>query len=394
MTTVAPPKRSDMDLLRADDQMDLASSPAMQTEDVEFDLDDVREASAEPSHDLMLQDELEQATADSDPMRSTTADHVDDDLMLDEDTVIHHEDQSEIPEMNMQNQEYEDVHTDQDDDILYEDEEQPQDQDGFPSASLKEQQMEDELRAREHQLTEEVQIGEDVEVEVEVKTEGDTNLVAGESVQEAGEINDPSEPLQSVTAATLAESGEGAEAAPEMAANFIQEQHTPAKSLEDIAENAILGQGAKGKRDEADLNVEPNENLDSNEGAINDSDVDGFKAISGLPAPEASASDTGANLLTNIKQGSVRQPSLSPVLPIVKVHYQGTEMDLFHLSHDEAAAVYFLGDVKLAQESLDKMLGACREVLVDSIGEDDELVLDIASLGLHISEVSFALHAA
>ena len=77
-------------------------------------------------------------------------------------------------------------------------------------------------------------------------------------------------------------------------------------------------------------------------------------------------------------------PNIHPV----KVHYQESEICMFPPNADDTSNTFFLSDNSLALEPLDKLLAACREVLADSIGEHDELVLDVASLGLHICEVS------
>ena len=71
----------------------------------------------------------------------------------------------------------------------------------------------------------------------------------------------------------------------------------------------------------------------------------------------------------------------------VKVIYQESEICLFPPTADDSSDTFFLPDISLAYETLDRLLAACREVLADTIVEHDELVLDIASLGLHICEV-------
>ena len=364
-----------MDLLRTDDQMDLASSPAMQTEDVELDLDDVREASAEPNQDLMLQDEPEQPTADSDLMRSTVSDHADDDLMLDEDTVIPQPDRTEIPELNMQNQEYEHAQVDQDDDILYEDEEELQEDGGLPGTSFEEQQMQDEHQLEDQQLIQEVQIDEDIDDEI--KPEGDLSFISGASAQEGEEINDSSEPLQAGTAATAGNSAEGVETSRDVATNLLLEQQSDAKPLGKVSENVDLDRNADEKPDKADFDNGPDDNLESSDHATQGQNaaVDGLKVIKKLLALQESDHDPGASPQINANSAQediANEPNLpTSMLPTVKVHYLGTEVSLFAPTRSELAAEYFLEDVKLAHESLDKMLGACRQVLSGSIGEDE-----------------------
>jgi hypothetical protein len=74
-------------------------------------------------------------------------------------------------------------------------------------------------------------------------------------------------------------------------------------------------------------------------------------------------------------------------LHTVKVNYQDTEICLFPPNEGDDSETFFLADIDLAHQSLDKLLTACHDVLVGTIGDDDELVLDIPSLGLHISQV-------
>jgi len=74
-------------------------------------------------------------------------------------------------------------------------------------------------------------------------------------------------------------------------------------------------------------------------------------------------------------------------LHTVKVNYQDTEICLFPPNEGDDSETFFLADVDLAHQSLDKLLTACHDVLIGTIGDDDELVLDIPSLGLHICQV-------
>ena len=85
--------------------------------------------------------------------------------------------------------------------------------------------------------------------------------------------------------------------------------------------------------------------------------------------------------------------TLTGPLHTVKVNYQDTEICLFPPNEDDDSETFFLADVDLAHQSLDKLLGACQDVLAGSIGDDDELVLDIPSLGLHISQVRDTIYS-
>ena len=74
----------------------------------------------------------------------------------------------------------------------------------------------------------------------------------------------------------------------------------------------------------------------------------------------------------------------------VMVNYQNSEIFLFPpVDQDEGhASTYFLQDERLAGESITKLLGACRHILGESIDAQEELIMDIEALDLHITEVS------
>ena len=82
------------------------------------------------------------------------------------------------------------------------------------------------------------------------------------------------------------------------------------------------------------------------------------------------------------------QPVPSRVHPVVVV-YQNTEISLFPPAeqNQESSQTFFLQDEKLAGQSISKLLEACRIVLDESIGEEDELEIRIEELGLFINEV-------
>lgn len=80
------------------------------------------------------------------------------------------------------------------------------------------------------------------------------------------------------------------------------------------------------------------------------------------------------------------QHSAATHLHPVTLRYQDQDMSLFPPLEEDDSATYFLGDPSLAFEPFDKILSACRDLLGESIGHDDEMVIDVPSLGLHICE--------
>lgn len=81
--------------------------------------------------------------------------------------------------------------------------------------------------------------------------------------------------------------------------------------------------------------------------------------------------------------------SLAHLHPVV-LDYQGEEMFLFPPVDQigEHAATFLLADEQLAYSTIGNVLEACRGILKISLSEQDELVMNIDDLDLHISEVS------
>lgn len=81
------------------------------------------------------------------------------------------------------------------------------------------------------------------------------------------------------------------------------------------------------------------------------------------------------------------------VHPVV-VLYQDNEISLFPPldSDDEHTNTYFLQNEQIASDSIKALFGALRSILGESISEQEELVLEINDLDLHISEVSLSCH--
>ena len=81
------------------------------------------------------------------------------------------------------------------------------------------------------------------------------------------------------------------------------------------------------------------------------------------------------------------------VHPVI-VLYQDNEISLFPPidPDDEHTNTYFLQNEQIAGDSIKALFGALRSILGESISEQEELMLDINDLDLHISEVSFSLH--
>jgi hypothetical protein len=392
MTAVAATHHANMDLLRADDHMDLVSSPAVPTEDIDYDLDDVPEVSTEPNQDLMLQDEPEQPIADSKNLRSSLRHNVDDDPMIDEENLIQEEDQTELPELSMDNRESEHAQVDEDDDILYEDEEDLQIQ-GLPEDLLEEQRTEDRFPTEDPQIIPKAQIPDSFDDELLAETEFDVDAIEG--TQGVVDVtNNTSGQLQTASVNAAANDNEKSGANTQTGSNILTEQESVAGSLENTSGDDVNNQEANEEDNLVDIEANEAETLEleRNVTYVHEQDTERFKVVDDVSLTHTLESESLSHAQASVD--SAHEESNGQSLPhvsvphSVKVHYLETEMCLFPPTEDDDVEMFFLQDVSLAYESVDKMLGACREVLANTIGEDDELVLDIASLGLHISEVS------
>lgn len=372
-----------MELLDVDYRMDLVSSPAKAPEDFDFDLGDVREVSVEPSQDLMLQDEADHLGGLSNPVISATSDHADDDLMLDEDATIQQEDQTELIDLNMDNNQDGLAEVEGSDDILYEDEEDPREL---------EEKMDDGDDMENQRVSKKAETSNPVRDEWQ-EVGGDIDLEVATAPDVGEEINIPSEHLQTTLAGTIEDvSNNGYFTAENLDSN--PEQNLGSALYENDVGNHFDDQGTEQEHEPAEVELNQKHSMEPDVGDIGISVTksDHGKANSDQPIFEVFELDSHPRPPTNSNspgEEAVRESAPETrSLHTVKIHYLGTEMCLFPPEEDDETEMFFLQDVSLAYESLDKMLGACRDVLANAIGQDDELVLDIASLGLHISEVS------
>ena len=108
-----------------------------------------------------------------------------------------------------------------------------------------------------------------------------------------------------------------------------------------------------------------------------------------LPASPDLSSPAPSN-----REGSHSQEESSLDHPIhlhpVVLYYRGEETFLFppQDQNEDNAATFLLKDEQLAYSAIGDLLGACRRVLSQSLGEQDELMISIDDLDIHISEVS------
>lgn len=87
------------------------------------------------------------------------------------------------------------------------------------------------------------------------------------------------------------------------------------------------------------------------------------------------------------QQGDTFQAQSSSLHPVI-VTYLDNEISLFPPREQDQSETFFLQDESIAYQTIGDLLQACRTVLGETIRDEDELEMDIADLGLCISEVS------
>lgn len=99
---------------------------------------------------------------------------------------------------------------------------------------------------------------------------------------------------------------------------------------------------------------------------------------------ESSGEDDQAHQQT---QENARSAGSTSRLHPCMVIYDSTEISLFPPSEHDESETFFLQDDSLVHSSISDLLKACRGVLGETIGEDDELEIKVAELGLTMNEV-------
>ncbi|KAK5325837.1 hypothetical protein LTR93_004058 [Exophiala xenobiotica] len=359
MTTIPSFAFQDVDAPHLDDKMDVASSPFRQADDIDIDLDSVRDPSVVGSvNDDMIDDEFAGLdNNETDLMQDQPEEPLPDDDMIDD------ADPEDIDfSMDGDNGE---AQVDEDEDILYEEEEE----------------IEQTVQATG--VPGEINLDEEPQNHEELGTEVD--LVGSAEVPEAqdtmaGETD--VEPALGATGSTHEES-EISEDIQATAANVVREMsESPAAQARQavITQQEELGQQVDAEDDfHLPTKAEVKQSPAGSEHAEQYSEsVSHAVDPSALVSKELEAS------------GQVEEPHVNQAqgLHPVTLVYLDEEMSLFPPLIGDASAIYFLQDPSLASEPLDKLLSACREILTGTLDHHDELVLDISSLGLHICEDS------
>ena len=385
-----------MDLLHPEDTMDLASSPRMHADDLDlpYELDAMRDASVEPFQEAMIEDPIHFDHISTEDVQLVDENLLDDDDMVDEDVVVnnihaYHENFT----IESHHQTYPSAER-EDDDILYDDDEPVQDGKTEATGSRHAEIADEEDLFREDEQVQEDPLedshsNQDEEI---LDEEQSTNMIP-QDVEDFGDTQGPqfsgdfASNISGHTADGRAEFGDNTTNKPDRedpTATVVPGESTtikPATAPAETSNNPQISELLKSaKLDSAGLSVpDPTENTSQNAASqLLPHDSESAEAAGRLPAMHVNEAGD--------EHHADRQTHTAP-LHTVKVNYLDTEFCLFPPSGDDESETFFLADTDLVHQSLDKLLDACHDVLAGTIGDDDELVLDIPSLGLHISQV-------
>lgn len=326
-----------MDAPHLDDQMDVASSPFRQTDDIDIDLDSVRDPSVMGSvNDDMIDDDPDQMDDNAAGfVQNQPEAAVADDDMIDETN-------EEDFDFSMDG-DAGGIHVDEDEDILYEDD--------VEDAT----QPEGDLAQNDKEVGTEIDLGD-----------FDTDAVT------------QPQPFQE-TVAPVEDEQLSAEAAPVPSEGIVREEFE--STVEQLGEDVSREKDHVPPEDQSADDGQPQNVSGVEEPTPEPADGEDPSAA----APDAfGASESVPQEYEPLDATTNEHPPLHPVT----LNYMDEEMSLFPPMMEDASAVYFLQDSTLAFEPLDKLLAACREILTGTLEHHDELVLDIGSLGLHICEDS------
>ncbi len=331
--------------------MDVASSPFRPADDIDIDLDSIRDPSVVGSvHDEMIDDPTMPADADFDVMQDHFDEALVDDDMFD-DTVQDAPAQHDI-DYNMDGPGQE-LLADEDDDILYEDEEiqplPPQDggtveyNENQAPQDYQETAAEALLEALDHQP-------EPQEQDATTTNESETLLLAG-----------------TVTGVDIAD-------------NLEQDQ-----TLDTIQDHTEEQDQEKTEGDGPAEYLDPPEHTGYDE-QFSEHQNDIQETEDGQANAEVAPVDKETTEAQHEDLAAI--DTATKIIHPVTIEYLEDEMSLFPPMLGDASSMYFLSDSSLASEPVDQLLAACRDILGETLDHHDELVLDVPSLGLHICEDS------
>lgn len=153
------------------------------------------------------------------------------------------------------------------------------------------------------------------------------------------------------------------------------------------------GDQADAVADNVELVEEKHEITESKEAGTEDALAHGEPTAKDLDAPQVEsetheAKDEHAEHDSHNVHEAEDQDQHDESLHPVKVLYQDNEISLFPPLEGDSAETFFLHDEDVAYDSVGKLFGSLREVLMDNVAENEVLVIGVDSLGIQITEVS------
>ncbi|GAQ35848.1 uncharacterized protein AtWU_03969 [Aspergillus tubingensis] len=148
----------------------------------------------------------------------------------------------------------------------------------------------------------------------------------------------------------------------------------PAEKLEGTVEEEHEGQGQEGEGEEGKVEAE----AQGGEEGHNEEET----KVTETQDRSAEAQD-----VDHLVEREAPATERTPLYP-VKVYYQDNEISLFPPREGDSSETFFLEDESLAFGSFGKLLGSCREVLREHIGDSEVLVVDVEALNIQLTEDS------
>lgn len=249
---------------------------------------------------------------------------------------------------------------------------------------------------------------EDVTYEADMQEgDHDVNVDAPEiptiQVEVAADETTVNEPVQSLTEPVERSEGDGSgdlakpnptdlhPGGSEDQAQGVSVEHNEAETLQPDQPSVTEGDQADAATDKVELVEEKHEITESKEPATEGSYAYGEPTAENLDAPQVESDahevkDEHAE--HNLHEAEGQDHQNDETLHPVKVLYQDNEISLFPPLEGDSAETFFLHDEDVAYDSVGKLFGSLREVLMDNVAENEVLVIDIDSLGIQITEVS------
>ncbi|KAF3481136.1 uncharacterized protein GIQ15_03895 [Arthroderma uncinatum] len=163
-----------------------------------------------------------------------------------------------------------------------------------------------------------------------------------------------------------------------------EEVHTSA----DIEQPEILAQDGSNEPEQFDNEVDQASTKESFEHEEPSHEIEVQADASTIETLDEADQEAAKERPSNGQKEKESDESELSALHNVQVLYQDSEISLFPPKEDDLSETYFLEDEALAHEPIGDLLNACRSVLGDHMGKDEELFIEIECLGLHVTEAT------